>query len=242
MKIRRFAAIGYVLVVTQGAFAHQPTMSDGTAIGPDSAIELDDIQLSRVIYHEITEDAPSLWLTFDVDEPQSLFVSLGLPLLDWLESFRPAFAVLGPGLPAIDLPIEVPEGLGGLLFETDQVTDPEVFHEPFSGTSSWILREEHVDLPEVGTYFIVAFVPSGETGKLWVAPGDREEFGLADIIKLSGVLDEVRAFHETSGGGFPCFVFLLAGILLLLPALSLLGKRRRGRVPGARGPDEVSRC
>ena len=75
--MKRFAAIGFVLVVTQGAFAHQPTMSDGTAIGPDSAIELDDIQLSRVIYHEITEDAPSLWLTFQVDEPQSSKICSG---------------------------------------------------------------------------------------------------------------------------------------------------------------------
>ena len=240
--MRRFAALGYVLVVTQGAFAHQPTMSDGTAIGPDSAIELDDIQLSRVIYHEITDDAPSLWLTFEVDKPQSLFVSLGLPILDRLEDFRPTFAVLGPGLPAIELPIEAPEGSGGVLFETDEVLEPEVFYEPFSGTSSWILREEHVDLPEAGTYFIVAFVPSGETGKLWVAPGDREEFGLGDIIKLSGVLDEVRAFHETAGGGFPCFLFPLAAILMLFPALGLLGKRTRDRAPGAPGPEGTPKC
>jgi hypothetical protein len=46
-----FGAIGFVLVVTQGALEHQPTMSAGTAIGPDSAIELNDIQLSRVVYH-----------------------------------------------------------------------------------------------------------------------------------------------------------------------------------------------
>jgi hypothetical protein len=217
-------------------------MSDGTAIGPDSAIELDDIQLSRVIYHEITEAAPSLWLTFEVDEPQSLFVSLGLPLLDRLESFRPAFAVLGPGLPAIELPIEVPEGLGGVLFETDEVAEPEVFYEPFSRTSSWILREEHVDLPEAGTYFIIAFVPSGETGKLWVAPGDREEFTLGDIIELSGILGEVRAFHETAGGGFPCFLFPLAAILMLLLTLGLRGNLTRVHAPSAQRQDGKSKC
>ena len=242
MKRKPFAAIGFALVVTQGAFAHQPTMSDGTAIRSESAIEFDDIQLSRVVYHEITEDAPSLWLTFEIDEPQSLFVSLGLPLLDRLESFRPAFAVLGPGLPGIDLPIEVPEGLGGVLFETDEVLEPEVFHEPFSGTSSWILREEHVDLPEAGIYFIVAFVPLTETGKLWVAPGDREEYTLADILELSGVLDDVRAFHEVSGGGFPCFVFPLAAILMLLPVVGLLEKRTRRRLRGVPGPERGSTC
>lgn len=240
MKIIRFAAIGFLLVITSVTLAHQPTMSDGTAIGPDSAIELDDIQLSRVFYHEITQDAPSLWLTFDIAEPQSLYISLGLPLLDRLEGFRPAFAVLGPGLSTIELPFDVPEGVGGVLFETNDVMEPEVFHEPFSGTTSWILREEDVDLPEAGTYYILAFVPSGETGKLWVAPGDREEFSLRDILALTGVLADVRDFHETTGGSFPCFLLPLAAVLAVFPALGLLGLRTRNRVPGKRVPDGTS--
>ena len=229
--MKRFAAIGFVLIVTQGTLAHQPTMSDGTAISPDSAIALDDIQLSRVFYHEVTAEAPSLWLTFEVVEPQSLFVSLGLPLLDRLENFRPSFAVLGPGLPAIDLPFEAPAGLGGVLFATDEVAEPEVFYEPYSRTTSWILREEYVDLPEAGTYFIVAFVPSGETGKLWLAPGDREEFSFLDILGLVGVLGEVRAFHETGGGGSPCFLLPLGAVLVLLSTLCLMRVRavRRAR-------------
>ena len=221
MTAKHYAAIGLVLWAGQNSLAHQPTMSDGTATEAASAIEFDDIQLSRVVYHEVTEAAPSLWLTFDISEPQSLYVSLGLPLLDRLDDYRPAFAVLGPGLPANDLPIDAPGGLGGLLFETDEVTEPEVFHEPFSGTTSWILREEDVELPEAGTYFIVAFVPSGETGKLWLAPGDREEFSLADIAELSGVLGEVQAFHEVEGGGFPCFFLPTAPALLLFSVLYL---------------------
>ena len=225
MKIKRLTTIVFIAVLTPGTLAHQPTMSDGTAISPDSAIELDDIHLSRVFYHEITADAPSLWLSFEIVEPQALYVSLGLPLLDRLENFRPAFAVLGPGLPAIDLPLEVPEGLGGVLFETADVSKPEVFYEPFSRTSSWILREEYVDLPEAGTCFIVAFVPSGETGKLWLAPGDREEFSLGDILGLVGVLGEVQAFHETSGGGSPCFLLPLGAVLVLFSTLRLV----RGR-------------
>jgi hypothetical protein len=234
MQGKGAAAIACILVATQGVLAHQPTISDGSAIGPESAIELNDIQLSRVFYHSITESAPSLWLTFDIRRPQSLYVSLGLPLLDRLEDFRPAFAVLGPGLPDIELPFELPEGLGGVLFETDDVRDPEVFHEPFSGTSSWILREEYVDLPEAGTYFIVAFVPSGETGKLWLAPGDREEFTLADILELRGVVGAVRVFHEVEDSGFPCFLFPLGAVLALAIGFRLLGDRGCWTAPGLR--------
>ena len=229
MKMKRFAAIGMVLIVTQGTLAHQPTMSDGTAIGADSAIELDDIQLSRVFYHEITDAAPRLWLTFEIDAPQSLYLSLGLPLLDRLADYRPAFAVLGPGLPPVDLPFEVPEGLGGLVFDTTAVTEPEVFYEPFSQTSSWILREEYVDLPEAGTYYMVAFVPSGETGKLWLAPGDREEFTLGDILALSGILKEVQAFHEVESAGFPCFLLPLGAVLAVCPVFFLVRSRLAAR-------------
>ena len=229
MKMKRLATIVFVVVVTPGTLAHQPTMSDGTAIGPDSAIELDDIQLSRVFYHEITADAPSLWLTFDVAEPPAPFASVGLPLLDRLENFRPAFAVLGPGLPAVELPLDVPEGLGGVWFETVEVREPEVFYEPFSRTSSWILREEYVDLPEAGRYFIVAFVPSGETGKLWLAPGDREEFTLGDILALTGGLGEVRGFHEATGGRSLCFLLPLGAVLVLFSMLRLMRARAVGK-------------
>jgi hypothetical protein len=202
-------------------------MSDGTANGPESAIQFDDIQLSRVVYHEVTAESSTLWIMFEIDEPQSLFLSLGLPLIDRLADFRPAFAVIGPGLPAGDAPFEIPEGLGGLTFETEDVAEPEVFYEPFSRTSSWILREEHVDLPEAGTYFIVAYVPSGETGKLWLAPGDREEFTLADIAALSGILPEVKTFHEVEDTGVPCFLLPLGMILGLSWGLRLLSSRAR---------------
>ncbi len=240
--MNRILLIIVMLMTSRLALAHQPTISNGSSTNPAAAIVFEDIQLSRVVYHEVTDDAQQLWLTFDIDEPQSLFITLGLPLIDRLESFRPAFAILGPGLPDIDVPIETPEGVGGLLFLTEGVDDPEIFNEPFSGTSSWILREEDIDLPEPGTYFIVAFVPSGETGKLWVAPGDREDFTLGDIVELSGVLDEVRAFHETTGGGFPCFLFPLASVLILFPALSLLANRKRARASCGRGPDGTSTC
>jgi len=223
--MRLFAALAFVSLLGQTTLAHQPTMGDGTATGPDSAIQFDDIQLSRVVYEEITDESPSLWIEFEIDEPQSLRISLGLPFIDGLESFRPAFAVLGPGLPAIDLPVETPEGLGGILFETDEVVEPEVFYEPFSGTTSWILREEDVDLPEAGTFYIVVFVPSGETGKLWLAPGAREEFSLSDIWELGGVLDEVRAFHEVGDTAYPCFLFPLGAVLILFTALSFVRNR-----------------
>jgi hypothetical protein len=208
-----------VMLAARSALAHQPTISDGSASSSESAIAFDDIQLSRVVYHEVTDTSRQLWLTFDIDEPQSLFITLGVPLIDRLEAYRPAFAVLGPGLPDVDLPFALPDGLGGLLFASGSVSDPEVFDEPFSGTSSWILIEQDVELPEAGTYYIVAYAPSEDNGKLWIAPGVREEFTLGDILELGDILPQVRAFHEAEPGGFPCFLFPVAAVAAVVPLI-----------------------
>ena len=197
--MQRCLLIGIVSAATglhSAVLAHQPIISDGTAVTAEEAIFLDDIQISRVVYHEVTQEAPQIWLTFEVAEPQVLDLSLGVPKIDRFENFRPAYAIFGPGLPAFSGPIDAPQGLGGLFFPTDEVTEPEVFDEPFSCTSSWILDERQVELPVAGRYYIVAFAPQGNLGKLWIAPGIEEFFPLTEFFALMRTTREVRAFHE----------------------------------------------
>jgi hypothetical protein len=206
------------------AFAHRPTISDGTAINAESALPIDDITISQVVYHEITEAAPQLWLKFQANQGQELYWQLGLPYIDRLENYRPAVALLGPGLPDAppDLAFDVPAGLGAQVWTMDDVTDPEVFHEPFSNTTSWIIREQTVELPAAGEYFLVAYVPTQETGKLWLAVGRREVFTLTDIAGLSTILPQVRDFHETTAdGGLPCFGLPAAAVALGFALFSL---------------------
>ncbi len=197
--MQRCLLIGIALVATglrSVVLAHQPIISDGSAVIAENAMFLDDIQISRVVYHEVTEDAPQVWLAFEVAEPQVLDLSLGVPKIDRLENFRPAYAIFGPGLPAFSGPIDPPQGLGGLLFSTDEVMEPDVFDEPFSCTSSWILDDRQVELPAAGRYYIVVFSPQTELGKLWIATGIKEVFPLAEIVTLLRTTREVRAFHE----------------------------------------------
>ena len=73
---------------------------------------------------------------------------------------------------------------------------PEIFDERFTGTQDWILVEETVTLPESGTYYVVAWDPGHRTGKLAVAVGAVEEFGLGDILRFPGWRRDARAFHE----------------------------------------------
>lgn len=207
--------IGLCVLVSLSVWAHKPLPTDGTYSDADHALRVEEIDVSQVVYYELTHEGQQLWLTFEKEAEEGLYVSLGVPVIERLEDFRPALVVLGPGLPEIALPFETPEGFGGWIFETDGVSDPEAFHEPFTGTDSWVLLEDTVTLPGSGQHYVVAYSPLGEPGKLWVAIGTREAFGLRDVFELPATVREVREFHEVGGRPRWLRVASVAGLVLV---------------------------
>ena len=187
-----------LVILSSPAYAHRPTMSDGSAVDADHAIEFQDVQISRVVYHEVTKQAPQVWITFEVDQPQELFLQIGVPVLDRLRKYRPALALIGPGLPDLRFPFEFPSDLGGVILDTRDIEKPKEFYEPFTGTSSWILKERDVQLPEAGRYYVVAYDPDGKPGKLWAALGRKEVWDAKDMLKMPKIITEVRRFHEVA--------------------------------------------
>jgi len=175
--------------------------------------------VSQVAHVELSEAVTTFWLTVELASLGRLNLSLGVPVIDRLGSLRPALVVVGPGLPEVDAGFPIPAGLGARVLKTDNVTAPERFHEPFTGTDSWTLGEWSVDLPEAGRYDVVAYVPSGGAGKLWVALGEREAFGAADILMLPETVRAVRRFHEV--GGNPVWLNALVYGVVALAALGL---------------------
>ena len=213
MRVLPLVLTGVLLVcVPSVAWAHRPILSDGSARDASTALYIADVDLSQVVYHEVTAESPLLWLTFDLNEGQSLYFQLGVPVIERLRDYRPALVLVGPGLPQADLPFAVPDGLGAQRFPSDQVAEPREFDEPFSGTSSWILLTETIPITVAGRYYLVAYDPAGQPGKLWVTLGKREEFGPGDIATLADILPKVRQFHEIDAtrAGLPCFLAPMA--------------------------------
>ena len=156
--MEKLAVISSVLVIIlcSAAEAHRPIFSDKAATDPNTAILISQPAISQVIYREITEESKQVWLTFDVNEGFELFIQIGVPVLDRLKEFRPAILVVGPCLPEDDLPFRLPEGTGAKVFPTDTIEEPRFFHEHFTGTDSWILRSDTVEITKSGRYYVVA--------------------------------------------------------------------------------------
>ena len=186
------------LGLVSSAFAHKPSFS-GDYGTPDDAWQVPDPNISIVLYQEITCDLPQLWMTLDGEAGFPLYIQLGVPVIERLEDYRPSVALVGPGLPAPEqeLPFDLPDGTGIIVFDSSDVDEPGDFYEPFTQTASWVLVEETVELPETGQAWLVAWDPGYQTGKLWVATGTVEDFSdveTSEFIEWSALVND---FHET---------------------------------------------
>lgn len=209
------AVLAIMMALNSPAWAHNPLEDDGTHITYQEAIPVPDASVSRVVYHEVTADSPRVWLVFEATAGQPFNVQVGVPVIERLREYRPAYAILGPGLDPVDVPFAIPEGYGGWVFNTEGENPFDTFYEPFTGTESWRFEEQEFDLPAAGTYYAVAYVPSGELGKLWMAVGKAEVFTLSDILKLPRIIVDVRAFHETGPiGGIAMWALIALGSIL----------------------------
>ncbi len=198
-RLTFFVALLGLLLSSMSASAHKPSYSNGQFSQKENAWFIQDIDISIVLYHEVTCEASEIWMSFETEEPGEIFFQLGVPVIDRLSDYRPTIALLAPGLPQADepLPFDVPSHLGVHIFHTEDLDQPQDFFEPFTQTSSWILFEETVDLPEAGRGYLVAFHPLRETGKLWVAVGETEQFGPEDWANAVDWFEATQTFHET---------------------------------------------
>jgi len=204
------------------AAAHKPIVVNGGSTTLDTAIETEDVDISQVAYHEIAASKPELWLTFEVAANTPLYLQMGLPKLTRLENYRPAMALVGPGLPEAPVPFDIPEGYGAYVFTT-LGEQPNEFYEPFTGTTSWQFPDKNLVLEAPGRYYLVGYHPENEPGKFWVAIGKREFFGLRDILSLPMITVQVRLFHEVFPfGGIAMWFFLILLILGGVPLARLL--------------------
>jgi hypothetical protein len=197
IRIRTACLLAFtILSCPQPLLAHRPIFTDDAATSPDTAIKIADPAISQVVYREITEKSPQVWLTFQAEKDFKLFIQVGVPVIDRFKDFRPAMVVIGPGLPTQDAPFKLPENTGARVFTTKDVEKPQFFHEPFTNTDSWILRSETITLPKAGRYYLVAYLPQKKTGKLWLSVGKKESFSLEDLKEFPNWTKRVQAFHE----------------------------------------------
>ncbi|MEJ2649481.1 MAG: hypothetical protein P8016_13865 [Sedimentisphaerales bacterium] len=193
---KTYISILFLFVLTESVLAHKPIWSDKPAIDPNTAISLIDPNISQVVYRSLPAGPNQVWTTLTAHAKFKLYVQIGVPVIERMKNFRPNLAVVGPGLQKSKLPFISPTNYGATVIDTNSV-EPRLFHEPFTGTDSWILESKTIELPQSGTFYVVAFDPKQSGGKLWISVGQKEKFGLADLLNMGQTIKLVRGFHES---------------------------------------------
>lgn len=186
-----------ILCLSASAWAHKPIFSSKSGLDPNTALSFSDPNVSQVVYRVLPKGG-QVWTTVTASANFELYVQMGIPVLERQKTFRPSLAVIGPGWDEPNVPFSIPQGLGAVRIDTGS-REPRFFHEPFTGTDSWILVTQTITLPQSGRFYIAAFDPNDEGGKLWLAVGKKEKFGIFDLLKMGTIKKRVRSFHEVDG-------------------------------------------
>lgn len=194
-----FAVTAVTLFSCVQVYGHRPIEAKQTPDRTERALRVRHPDHSQVYYAALEAEQPQAWFRFEGREQQELSLSVGVPVILRLKGYRPAAALIGPGLggaPADELQFEVPAGLGVRVFHSQG--EPRFFHEPFTGTDSWIHIEQTVRLAQSGIYYLVAFTPRDPRpgDRLWMSVGTKERFKLWDLFSFRRWRRNIRRFHE----------------------------------------------
>ncbi|XXX77221.1 hypothetical protein WMF30_00400 [Sorangium sp. So ce134] len=197
-RLERLALLAVTLAAllasASPARARQIFFDYGDHSSAEEAFEFSGLHLSRVVYSELGCPSRPVWLKLGAAQGETLRVQLGMPEMDALRRERPSLALLGPGLPrTAGLPFEAPAGLGAQIFSTRSVRAPEVVREAVTGARSWLLLERRIEVPETGSYHLVAWSPEARRVRLWIAIGEAPSEELSNVDDPE---ERAIAFHQ----------------------------------------------
>ncbi len=164
----------FFVMGSRTAAAHQPYFEDDdwTADAPYTA---PDPTVSTALYATLDNRQDVDYVTFTGQAGQRVLVGLTIPQIEGQEAFAPTLALIGPGLPAVELPdgIEAPPDTGGIVLAPPP-GPARAFFEPFSRTRYWERQEDRFTLPADGDYVVAVWHPEGAVGRYTLVVGDRE--------------------------------------------------------------------
>ena len=187
-----FSMILLCLIDSGDLDAHRPFWSEGDHGDKATAFQVRDPHESIVVNHEATCDRADLWVSFEVEKDDEVFVQIGVPNIRRLIDYKLSAALIGPGLVG-QVPLET-DGEGGIVMT--ELQERPFFVDAESDTESYIYFEETLRAPKSGTYYVVAWPSQWNTGKFWITVGTEERFTDLDFPLFREWILRMKEFYE----------------------------------------------
>jgi hypothetical protein len=156
----------------------------------NNAKVVDDSETSYAYYAELAPGRPDIYQVY-ARQGQVFNPSIMVPRSDDLKSFTPSMALIGPGIagptasaPSSDLPVKPPTNTGVLVVNyTGDPANRETYSDPVTLASYWKGQAVTQTYPQDGPYYVVVWDKSKRGGKYVLTIGEKDDFGLLDLIK-----------------------------------------------------------
>ncbi len=188
-------AIVLVLFNSAASSAHDTVFVDSIAPGPDKALAFDQPDVERIFYTGLNAPGKIDFYTFQGNAGLAFKAKILIPRTDPNSRFRPALALFGPGLPQPDttelfsVPFNLPANNGLVTSIADKAQDDQTdnalyskYDESYAQAKFWEGQTLLRQLPQSGTYYLVVFSPSNQTGKYALEVGDHDATGLKETL------------------------------------------------------------
>jgi len=222
MRIRRICVLLLLLLaLVPPVLAHTPLEMEEENHSLETALEIPNPTKSWTLYEELHEAGEAEYFELHLGPGERLRISLYLPRNED-PGFSPNLVVMGPGIASMgEMPgfIEVPEGAGVALVESERPERPE--YEPFTPTSYYYVADYDTEVTVEGHYYFAVYEPDGE-GRYGLAIGYKEEFTLVEWVKIPLDVIGIRLWE-----GQPLLLFFAPVLLALMAGYGLLFWRSR---------------
>ena len=176
-KKRALAAAAVAVVATVAiAGAHQPWFNLQGSPDPAAPYQLNDLDISQVVYGGLADEGRVDWYAFTIEDPWQSDFGIVVPDIELCASFRPNLVLIGPGVASEG---ELPDGLTlpsaaatpGVLVASLETWGE--FYEPYSQTLYATGPDLAVDLAP-GDYLLAVVEPDGDPGTYGLTLGGAE--------------------------------------------------------------------
>ncbi|MCX7840601.1 MAG: hypothetical protein N2559_14295 [Anaerolineae bacterium] len=183
-----------------------------------NAIPISDHDISWAVYAQLSAAGEVNYYRFEGKRGAYVRLETLVPRIESLRAFGFDVALVGKGFDAAPVPFALEADEGAIVAPDAGHDDARGFDEHITQTSYWYRQCLRAQFPADGTYWIAVYDPRGRTGKYVLAIGEREVWGVQDLLQMPSIVARVREFAGLGSIEIPLIPIGLGIAVLMIVA------------------------